>query len=151
MEEPDKYNIILTSNGADMDLNFPPATKGQVTNFNYIIPVDKSCVEKVVNSREEYYKILRPVIGRFTSVKLIFNTIQKTSISLHNVAILAYIKYDVIDPRMDNKIATEWGIYTDNRIFLNESSTISLITNNTDRQMAEILKNRILKKSIKQG
>tara|TARA_B100000609_G_scaffold194194_1_gene186479 strand:- start:196 stop:708 length:513 start_codon:yes stop_codon:yes gene_type:complete len=157
--EPQKYNIILTRDGDEIDFEFPPATSDLISRFGFIMPSDERCDPGVVVEEEEMYKALEPVLGNNYRGDLAYHTIKQVIIALHGTAILGYQRQSIIDPRISNGVATFWEIYLDQRIFpqsmeedwqqlMGEIIMAETDDDDADRKLAEDIKDRLLEQVL---
>lgn len=114
---PERYNIQLTRHGAPVEYDFQPAIVSDIARFGYIVPFDSRCKKDVVQTEEDVYTVLEPVLGRQYRGGLDWKTKKQAVISLHDVAILGYQKQAIVDPRLNNHIADMYEIFLDKRIF----------------------------------
>lgn len=153
--EPQKYNIVLTREGKEIDFDFPPATTDMITRFGYLLPEDERCRDGVIDGEEELYTMLEPILGSGFRGNLAYHTRKQVIISLHDTAILGYQRQIVIDPRISNEIAIFWEIYLDQRVFpqsteeewknlMAEIIISEQMDEDADRKLAEDIKNRLL-------
>ena len=115
--QPQKYNIVLTRDGEEVDFAFPPASPDEIVRFGYLIPNDKRCNPGLIKAEEDLYQILAPVLGSTFQGNLAYHTRKQTIITLHETAILGYQRQTILDPRISNEIALFWEIYLDSRVF----------------------------------
>lgn len=152
---PQRYNILLTRDGSEIDFDFPPATAELITRFGYLVPHDVRCHPGLVQDEDTLYKLMEPVLGRGYRGNLSYHTRKQVIISLHDTAILGYQRQSIIDPRLSNEVADFWEIYLDQRIFpqyheedwqtlLSELITTEKTNPDSDRLLAEDIKNRLL-------
>jgi len=155
---PQRYNILLTRKGQEIDFEFPAATADLITRYGYIIPIDPRCPAGLIQAEEDLYTLLEPVLGRGYRGNLAYHTRKQVIISLHDTAILGYQRQSIIDPRLSNEIALFWEVYLDQRIFPQsqdeswQSLMGDLITQertnpDSDRNIAEDIKNRLLQQA----
>ena len=156
--QPQKYNIVLTREGEEIDFDFPPATADMIARFGYIIPTDERCVPALIQDEEDLYQTLEPVIGAGYRGEMSYHTRKQVIISLHDTAVLGYQRQSIIDPRLSNEIATFWEIYLDERVFpqaleddwqrlMAEVIICELEDEDSDRLLAEDIKNRLLEQA----
>ncbi len=156
--EPQKYNIVLTRDGDEIEFDFPPATADLISRFGYIKPFDDRCAPGLIQDEDEVYQSLSKVLGSTYRGNLAYHTRKQVIIALHNTAILGYQRQSIIDPRISNEIATFWEIYLDQRVFpqaIDEEwqslmSTIivtEMEDDDADKKLAEDIKNRLLEQS----
>jgi hypothetical protein len=156
--EPQKYNILLTRDGQEIDFDFPPATADMIARFGYITPNDERCAPCLVHDEEGLYATMEPVIGKGYRGDLSYHTRKQVIISLHDTAILGYQRQSIIDPRISNEIALFWEIYLDQRVFpqsleedwqrlMAEVITSEMEDEEADRLLAEDIKNRLLEQA----
>lgn len=159
--QPQKYNIVLTRDGNDVNFDFAPATAELITRYGYLEPLDTRCEGGLVDEEDQLYTKLSPVIGKNFLGELAFHTQKQTIISLHEVAILGYQRQKIIDPRISNEIATFWEIYLDQRIFpqsleadwrdLMAQIIINEIKNeDADIELAEDIKDKLLEQAAEE-
>lgn len=152
---PQRYNILLTRDGAEIDFDFPPATAELITRFGYLTPNDTRCAPGLVQAEEDLYQLMEPVLGKGYRGNLSYHTRKQVIISLHDTAILGYQRQTIIDPRLSNEVALFWEIYLDQRIFpqcmeeswqaaLGDMVTMELKNPQADRELAEDIKARLL-------
>ncbi|MBI1308714.1 MAG: hypothetical protein GC129_02500 [Proteobacteria bacterium] len=152
---PQRYNILLTRHGEEIDFDFPPATADLITRFGYLVPHDVRCKPGLVQNEEDLYAMLEAVLGRGYRGNLAYHTRKQVIISLHDTAILGYQRQSIIDPRLSNEVAFFWEIYLDQRIFpqsqeedwqnlLGELVTNEKTDPEADKKLAEDIKNRLL-------
>lgn len=152
---PQRYNILLTRDGSEIEFDFPPATAELITRFGYLVPNDTRCSPGLVQAEEDLYALLEPVLGKGYRGNLSYHTRKQVIISLHDTAILGYQRQTIIDPRLSNEVALFWEIYLDQRVFpqcqeeswqslLGEMITAELKDKNADRSLAEDIKARLL-------
>ncbi|MCP5405778.1 MAG: hypothetical protein H6922_06120 [Pseudomonadaceae bacterium] len=155
---PQRYNILLTRDGAEIDFDFPPATAELITRFGYISPQDDRCHPSLIQNEEDLYEALSPVLGKAYRGNLSYHTRKQVIITLHDTAILGYQRQHIIDPRLSNKVADFWEIYLDQRVFpqsqeedwqalLGELISGELNDADADRLLAEDIKNRLLQQA----
>lgn len=144
--DTDIFTIVLTKDGEEMKIEYPQGGKDEIASFFYIQPTDKRCDESLFHEVNEIQKILRPVIGS-TPTRLSWLHRDKTAVKLHEAAILGYIESDVVDPRMNNKVATSWEVFFDKRIFKSEQKLARLIVEKEKPQVAETIKEALLQES----
>lgn len=153
--EPMKYNIVLMKNGQKMDFDFPPAALEQITRFGFVQPHDNRAQSRLVQTDEDLYTALAPVIGKTYRGELGYHTRKQTIIALHDTAILGYQRQAIVDPRISNEVAIFWEIYLDQRVF--PASQVSewqetmaqiiiaeLTDTKADARLAEDIKNKLL-------
>ena len=156
--QPQKYNIVLTREGDEIDFDFPPATSEMITRFGYIIPDDGRCDHGLVTDEADLYDFLTPVLGNGFRGELAYHTRKQVIVALHDTAILGYQRQSIIDPRISNEIAVFWEIYLDQRIFpqaleLDWQELMSEIVisekedPDADRKLAEDIKARLLEQA----
>lgn len=156
--EPQKFNILLTREGEEIEFDFPPASAELISRFGYIIPTDARCAPALILDEEDLYKTLEPVLGKGYRGNMSYHTRKQVIISLHDTAILGYQRQSIIDPRISNEIALFWEIYLDQRIFpqsqeeewqrlMSEIIVSELEDNEADRNLAEDIKNRLLEEA----
>lgn len=156
--QPQKYNIVLTREGAEIDFEFPPATSDLITRFGYLIPQDTRCAPALVQEEEDLYLQLEPVLGRGYRGNLAYHTRKQVIVALHNTAILGYQRQSLIDPRISNEIAVFYEIYLDQRVFpqainsewqrlLSEIIVGERTDPEADRKLAEDIKTRLLEQA----
>ena len=152
---PQRYNIMLTRHGEEIDFDFPPATADLITRFGYLVPSDTRCAPGLVQGEDDVYNLLSPVLGRGYRGNLAYHTRKQVIISLHDTAILGYQRQSIIDPRLSNEVALFWEIYLDQRIFpqaqeedwqtlLGEMVIEERTNPESDKKLAEDIKNRLL-------
>jgi hypothetical protein len=152
---PQRYNILLTRHGEEIDFDFPPATADMITRFGYLVPHDTRCASGLVQQEDDVYDLLSAVLGRGYRGNLAYHTRKQVIISLHDTAILGYQRQMIIDPRLSNEVATFWEIYLDQRIFpqaqeeswqqlLGEMVTNEKSDPEADKKLAEDIKTRLL-------
>jgi hypothetical protein len=152
---PQRYNILLTRDGSEIDFDFPPATAELITRFGYLVPLDVRCLPGLVQDESNLYELLEAVLGRGYRGNLLYHTRKQVIISLHDTAVLGYQRQSIIDPRLSIEIANFWEIYLDQRIFpqsqeedwqqlLAELITAEKTNPDADRLLAEDIKNRLL-------
>jgi hypothetical protein len=152
---PQRYNIILTRAGNEIDFDFPPATADLITRFGFLVPQDTRCHPALIQDEENLYVAMEPVLGRGYRGNLSYHTRKQVIISLHDTAILGYQRQSIIDPRLSNEIALFWEIYLDQRIFpqcheedwqmlLGDMITQEKTDADADRNLAEDIKARLL-------
>lgn len=155
---PQRYNILLTRQGEEIDFDFPPATADLITRFGYLVPHDTRCKPGLIQNEEDLYDLLEPVLGRGYRGNLAYHTRKQVIISLHDTAILGYQRQSIIDPRLSNEVAYFWEIYLDQRIFpqsqdeswqglLGEMITAEKSDAEADKKLAEDIKNRLLEQA----
>lgn len=155
---PQRYNILLTREGNEIDFDFPPATAELITRFGYLVPHDTRCDPALVQDEEQLYKNLEPILGRGYRGNLSYHTRKQVIVSLHDTAILGYQRQSIIDPRLSNEIGLFWEIYLDQRIFpqsqeedwqtlLGELITQEKTDKDADRKLAEDIKARLLEQA----
>lgn len=155
---PQRYNILLTRQGEEIDFDFPPATADLITRFGYLVPHDTRCEPGLIQNEEDLYNLLEPVLGRGYRGNLAYHTRKQVIISLHDTAILGYQRQSIIDPRLSNEVAYFWEIYLDQRIFpqsqeeswqglLGEMITSEKSDQEADKKLAEDIKNRLLEQA----
>jgi len=155
---PQRYNILLTRHGEEIAFDFPPATADLITRFGYLVPHDGRCQSGLIQNEEDLYDMLAPVLGRGYRGNLAYHTRKQVIVSLHDTAILGYQRQSIIDPRLSNEVALFWEIYLDQRVFPQsqeedwQSLLGDLITQEradpeSDRKLAEDIKNRLLEQS----
>ena len=76
--QPQKYNIVLTRNGDEVQFDFAPATAEMITRFGYIIPSDSRCKDGLISDEDEIQINLAPVIGKNFMGQLAFHTQTQT-------------------------------------------------------------------------
>lgn len=156
--QPQRYNILLTREGDEIDFDFPPASAEMITRFGFITPHDERCPSKLIQEEEELYGVLGPVIGQTYRGDLSYHTRKQVIVSLHDTAILGYQRQTIIDPRISNDIALFWEIYLDERIFpqsddlewqrlMSEVIASELSDEDADKLLAEDIKNRLLEEA----
>lgn len=156
--EPQKFNIVLTRDGNEIDFDFPPATSDLITRYGYLMPEDERCKNGVIHEEEDLYKLLGPVLGTSYRGNLAYHTRKQVIISLHDTAILGYQRQTIIDPRISNEVALFWEIYLDQRIFpqsgeddwqrlMAEIIVSEHLDDDADRRLAEDIKNRLLEQA----
>ncbi len=156
--EPQKYNILLTRDGKEIDFEFPPATADMIARFGFMVPHDTRCEPELIHDEEEIYTSLAPVLGKTYRGNMSYHTRKQVIISLHDTAILGYQRQVIIDPRISNEIALFWEIYLDQRIFPQSmddewQKTMSKIiageieSEEADKLLAEDIKNRLLQQA----
>lgn len=156
--QPQRYNILLTRDGDQIDFDFPPATADLIARFGYIIPTDDRCEPELIQNEEDLYKSLEPVIGQGYRGDLSYHTRKQVIVSLHDTAILGYQRQSIIDPRISNEVALFWEIYLDQRVFpqgleedwqylMSEIIVSELHDDDADRLLAEDIKNRLLEEA----
>lgn len=156
--QPQKFNILLTRDGDEIDFDFSPATADLITRYGYIMPVDARCDDALVVEEDDIYERLRPVLGNAFTGQLSYHTRKQVIISLHDTAILGYQRQTIIDPRIGNEIALFWEIYLDQRIFtqcdddewqklMAEVIASETVDTEADRKLAEDIKNRLLEQA----
>jgi hypothetical protein len=152
---PQRYNIVLTRSGNEIDFDFPPATADLITRFGFLVPNDTRCHPALIQDEENLYVAMEPVLGRGYRGNLSYHTRKQVIISLHDTAILGYQRQSIIDPRLSNEIALFWEIYLDQRIFpqcheedwqmlLGDMITLEKTDADADRNLAEDIKARLL-------
>lgn len=152
---PQRYNIVLTRQGAELDFDFPPATADLITRFGYLVANDTRCAPGLVQGEDQVYELLSPVLGRGYRGNLAYHTRKQVIVSLHDTAVLGYQRQSIIDPRLANEVALFWEVYLDQRIFpqAQEEDWQALLceliveerTNpDADKKLAEDIKNRLL-------
>lgn len=155
---PQRYNILLTRNGEEIDFDFPPATAELITRFGYLSPHDERCSPSLIQDEDGLYHALEAVLGRGYRGNLSYHTRKQVIITLHDTAILGYQRQHIIDPRLSNKVANFWEIYLDQRVFpqsqeedwqalLGELISGELTDENADRLLAEDIKTRLLQQA----
>ena len=155
---PQRYNIVLTRSGEEIEFDFPPAAADMITRFGYLMPHDERCGNSLIRDEDELYNALEPVIGRGYRGNLSYHTRKQVIVSLHDTAILGYQRQSIIDPRISNEIALFWEIYLDERIFpqsaeedwqqlMGEVIMAELEDNEADRKLAEDIKTRLLEQA----
>lgn len=155
---PQRYNILLTREGQEIDFDFPPATAELITRFGYLVPHDKRCDPMLIQDEEQLYKSLEPILGRGYRGNLSYHTRKQVIVSLHDTAILGYQRQSIIDPRLSNEVGLFWEIYLDQRIFpqsheedwqalLGELITEEKTDKDADRKLAEDIKVRLLEQA----
>lgn len=153
--QPQKYNIVLTREGAEITFDFPPATADQITRFGYILPEDQRCNGGLIFEEEELYEALGPVLGQNYRGNLAYHTRKQVIVTLHETAILGYQRQLIIDPRLGSEVALFWEIYLDQRVFhqaLDESWQLLMAEiismeredESADRKLAEDIKEILL-------
>lgn len=153
--QPQKYNIVLTRDGDEIEFDFPPATAEQITRFGFLKADDIRCESGVILEEEDLYGKLRPILGQAYQGELAYHTRKQVIISLHDTAILGYQRQTIIDPRISNEIATFWEIYLDDRVFFKanddnwQNALAEVIAgevddDDTDRKLAEDIKDILL-------
>lgn len=156
--KPQKYNILLTREGEEIDFDFPPATADMIARFGFILPTDERCRSALIHDEEGLYKSLEPVLGAGWRGDLAYHTRKQVIISLHDTAILGYQRQSIIDPRLSNEIALFWEIYLDQRVFpqsleeewqrlMAEVLISELQDDEADHLLAEDIKNRLLEQA----
>lgn len=152
MLQPAAYNITLTRQGEIVEFDFEPANATDIHRFGYLIPEDSRCKTCMVNSEDELYATLKPVLGS-KIVPLNFNTRHQAIIQLHETAIVGYQKQVITDPRIGCPIATLWEVYLDKRIFPYWADTDwlfmfgALITEGEDAELAESIKDQLIEQA----
>ena len=157
--QPQKYNIVLTRDGEDLEFDFPPATAEMIARFGYLSPNDDRCTPALTLDEEDIYTTLSPVLGASFRGDLSYHTRKQVIISLHDTAILGYQRQTIIDPRIGNDIALFWEIYLDERVFpqVQEDDWCALMADiitqekeddDADRKLAEDIKNRLLEQTL---
>jgi hypothetical protein len=152
---PQRYNIVLTRQGDEIDFDFPPATADLITRFGYLVPTDTRCAPGLIQGEDQVYELLAPVLGRGYRGNLAYHTRKQVIVSLHDTAILGYQRQSIIDPRLANEVGLFWEIYLDQRIFpqAQEEDWQSLLGEmvidergnpEADRKLAEDIKARLL-------
>jgi hypothetical protein len=152
---PQRYNILLTREGEQIDFEFPPATAELITRFGFLSPHDPRCQPELVQDEETLYQAMEPVLGRGYRGNLSYHTRKQVIISLHDTAILGYQRQSIIDPRLSNEIALFWEIYLDQRVFpqsheedwqtlLGQLISAEKDNPDADKSLAEDIKNRLL-------
>lgn len=152
---PQRYNILLTRHGEEIEFDFPPATADLITRFGYLVPNDTRCKPGLIQNEDDLYVMLEPVLGRGYRGNLAYHTRKQVIISLHDTAVLGYQRQSIIDPRLSNEVAFFWEIYLDQRIFpqsqeedwqtlLGELITAEKTDPEADKKLAEDIKNRLL-------
>lgn len=152
---PQRYNILLTREGEEIDFDFPPATAELITRFGFIAPHDPRCNPSLIQDEDGLYAAMEPVLGRGYRGNLSYHTRKQVIISLHDTAVLGYQRQSIIDPRLSNEIAVFWEIYLDQRIFpqsheedwqnlLGQLISTEKDDQDADRKLAEDIKNRLL-------
>ncbi len=152
---PQRYNIVLTRQGDEIDFDFPPATADLITRFGYLVPNDTRCAPGLIQAEDEVYTLLGPVLGRGYRGNLAYHTRKQVIVSLHDTAILGYQRQSIIDPRLANEVALFWEVYLDQRIFpqAQEEDWQALLSTmiveerhnpESDRKLAEDIKARLL-------
>lgn len=155
---PQRYNILLTRHGEEIDFDFPPATADLITRFGYLVPHDVRCKPSLIQNEENIYTLLEPVLGRGYRGNLAYHTRKQVIVSLHDTAILGYQRQSIIDPRLSNEVAFFWEIYLDQRVFpqsqeedwqslLGEVITTEKTDPEADKKLAEDIKTRLLEQS----
>lgn len=153
--QPQRYNILLTRDGEEIDFDFPPANADMITRFGYITPADPRCDHSLIQDESELYKALEPVIGTGYRGEMSYHTRKQVIISLHDTAILGYQRQSIIDPRLSNEVALFWEIYLDQRVFpdadedswqemMGEVIITELADEDADQKLAEDIKSRLL-------
>lgn len=153
--QPQKYNIILTRDGDEIEFDFAPATAENILRYGFVTPLDKRCTSGLIDEEEELYTALSPVLGSTFNGSLSYHTRKQVIISLHDAAILGYQRQSIIDPRISNEVATFWEIYIDKRIFpqAEDSAWRNLMAeiiicekddDEADQKLAEDIKDRLL-------
>ena len=156
--QPQKYNIVLTRDGEEIDFEFAPGGAEVITRFGYIIPSDVRCEKGLINEDDDLYKRLRPVLGTSFQGELSYHTRKQVIVSLHDTAILGYQRQSLIDPRISNEVAYFWEIYLDTRIFpqaedsawrnlMAEIIVCEIEDDDADRKLAEDIKDRLLEQT----
>lgn len=156
--QPQKYNIVLTRDGGEIEFDFPPASADTITRFGYVQPIDERCATGLINEEDDLYSKLSPVLGKMFTGELSYHTRKQVIIALHDTAILGYQRQSIIDPRISNEIATFWEIYLDERIFpqaedfawRNLMSEIIICEQDdeaSDQKLAEDIKDRLLEQA----
>ncbi|MDE0724581.1 MAG: hypothetical protein OSB62_07775 [Alphaproteobacteria bacterium] len=156
--QPQKFNILLTRDGDEIDFDFSPATAELITRYGYLMPVDKRCANAVIFEEDDIYDRLSPVLGNTFTGQLSYHTRKQVIISLHDTAILGYQRQTIVDPRIGNEIAVFWEIYLDQRIFtqcdddewqllMAEVIASESVDKDADRKLAEDIKNRLLEQA----
>lgn len=156
--EPQKYNIVLTREGNEIDFDFPPATAEMITRYGYIKPTDERCNPSLVHEEEDLYTSLEAVIGRGYRGDLAYHTRKQVIIALHDTAILGYQRQIIIDPRISNEIAVFWEIYLDQRVFpqgdeeewqrlMGEIVSAEQKDDNADGRLAQDIKEQLLQQA----
>lgn len=149
---PEKFNICLTRHGKEIDFDFPPATDDLITRFAYIVPKDDRCEAGVINSEDELFTLLQPVMGtnRVRGGALGYKTKKQTIIALHDTAILGYQRQTIVDSMLNIEIGDMWEIYLDTRVFPQSDEPewcnimSDIIIREQDSELAEDIKNRLL-------
>lgn len=155
---PQRYNILLTRQGEEIEFDFPPATADLITRFGYLVPHDVRCKPGLIQNEEDLYALMEPVLGRGYRGNLAYHTRKQVIVSLHDTAILGYQRQSIIDPRLSNEVAYFWEIYLDQRIFpqsqdeswqalLGEMITAEKTDPEADKKLAEDIKNRLLEQA----
>jgi hypothetical protein len=155
---PQRYNILLTRHGEEIEFDFAPATADMITRFGYLVPNDTRCASGLVQQEDDVYDLLAAVLGRGYRGNLAYHTRKQVIVSLHDTAILGYQRQLIIDPRLSNEIAQFWEIYLDQRIFpqaqeepwqqlLGEMITNERTDPEADKKLAEDIKTRLLEQA----
>lgn len=156
--EPQKYNILLTREGKEIDFDFPPAGPELITRYGYLLPHDERCSPDIITDEAELYAALKPVLGSTFNGDMAYHTRKQVIITLHDTAILGYQRQVIIDPRISNEVALFWEIYLDQRVFpqcgeaewqkvMSEVIITELKDDNSDRLLAEDIKNKLLEQA----
>jgi len=153
--QPQRYNIVLTQNGEELQFDFPPASADLIVRFGYIKPEDARCSTGLVEEDDDLYGHLKPVLGASFTGEMGYHTRKQVIISLHDTAVLGYQRQSIIDPRISNEVATFWEIYLDQRIFpeglntefqgaIAQSISLELGDETVDQKLAEEIKAALL-------
>jgi len=156
--QPQRYNILLTRDGEEIDFDFPPASSDLIARFGYLIPADPRCDNALIQDESDLYKTLAPVIGSSYNGEMSYHTRKQVIISLHDTAILGYQRQSIIDPRLSNEVALFWEIYLDERVFpdgaqddwqamMGEVIITELADEEADKKLAEDIKTRLLEQA----
>lgn len=155
---PQRYNILLTRDGDEIEFDFPPAGADLIQRFGYLIPADTRCDNALIQDEADLYAALEPVIGTGYRGEMSYHTRKQVIISLHDTAILGYQRQSIIDPRLSNEVALFWEIYLDERVFPNgadeewqtmmgEVIITELADEEADQKLAEDIKLRLLEQA----
>lgn len=153
--QPQKYNIVLTRDGEEIEFDFAPASAENILRYGFVKPLDKRCQSSLVDEEDDLYKTLSPVLGKTFNGSLAYHTRKQVIIALHDSAILGYQRQSIIDPRISNEVAVFWEIYLDKRIFPQgaDASWRNLMAEiiiceredeQADQKLAEDIKDRLL-------
>lgn len=152
---PTTYNIVLTDGNEDVSFDLPPALAPDIVQLGYVLPVDDRCEPGLITRETHLHTRLAPVLGSTFQGTLGYQTRKQTIVAIHDTAILAYTRQDIIDPRLSNKVATLWDVYIDSRFFpkarepewlelMGQLISMELAQPDADSALAEIIKQKLL-------